>query len=168
MKLRNTMLAALLALGAGAALAAETIAVKDPWVRASAPGQRNGAGYMTIENAGQQPDTLLAVSSPAAERIELHNVVTENGVASMRPVDGVPVPAQGQARLAPGGYHVMFLKLQAPFKQGEQVQATLRFEKAGEIPVTFAVQPATYNPGGGHGNHEHGGHGHGGHADHKH
>ncbi len=164
MSFGKSAIAALLALGTlGSAWAAGPITVHEPWVRASVPGQGNGAGYLQIDNGGAQADTLLSVSSDAAERVELHNVITENGVASMRQVDGVPVPANGSAQLSPGGYHVMFLKLKAPFKQGDEVAATLRFEQAGEVPVRFTVQPPTHNPAGAHG----GGHG-GGHGQHKH
>lgn len=123
------------------------VEVDDLWVRASAPGQANGAGYMEIENDAKAADRLVSVSSPAAERVELHNVVTENGVAQMRQVDGVAVPADGKARLAPGDYHVMFLKLKAPFAEGGEVPATLKFEQAGEVAVKFKVKPLGHNPG---------------------
>lgn len=142
------VLAALLFLPLTAPAAGPGITVQDPWVRASAPGQVNGAGYMTIVNAGDRADTLLSVSAEAAARVELHNVVTEDGVASMRPVEGVPVPAGGQAELRPGGYHVMFLKLETPFSEGAEISATLHFEHAGEVPVVFAVRPLRYHPPG--------------------
>lgn len=164
MKIRHFALAAALALGAqGAAQAADFkvghIEVEDLWVRASAPGQTNGAGYLEIENDAKTPDRLLSVSSPAAERVELHEVVTEKGVAQMREVaQGVPVPADGEVKLRPGGYHVMFLKLKAPFAEGGKIPATLRFEQAGEVQVQFDVKPIAYHPAGdpapaGHGGH---------------
>lgn len=149
-----------------------SIEIDDAWVRASVPGQANGAGYMEIENDGKQADRLLEVRSDAAERIELHTIVNENGMAQMRQVNGIDIPANGEVKLAPGGYHVMFLKLKAPFKTGETVPATLRFERAGEVAITFEVKPPTYRPGGsaaGHAGHGHGGHGgHGDHGGHKH
>jgi len=133
------------------------IEIDDLWVRATAPGQPNGAGYLKMENDGKQPDRLVAVQSSAAERAELHTVSTEGGVARMRRVDGVPVAADGKAALAPGGYHVMFLKLKQPFEQGAHIPATLTFEHAGKIDVTFEVKPAAYNPGGmDHGHMDHG------------
>lgn len=162
MRLSTLALSAFLCLPVAAMAAGGTgISVQDPWVRASAPGQANGAGYLKIDNASAKADTLLSVTSDAASRIEVHNVVTEKGVARMVHVEGVPVPANGQAVLAPGGYHVMFLKLAAPFKEGADVPATLRFEHAGEVPVVFKVQPIGHNPAGAHS-------GHGSHGEHKH
>ncbi|OZI33461.1 hypothetical protein CEK29_21675 [Bordetella genomosp. 5] len=162
MKIRSFALAAMLALGAqGLAHAADfkvgQIEIDDLWVRASAPGQANGAGYMEIDNDAKAEDRLLSVTSDVAERVELHEVVTENGVAKMRELEkGVPVPADGEVKLRPGGYHVMFLKLKSPFAEGAKVPATLRFEKAGEVQVQFEVKPIAHNPGGAAG---HGGHG---------
>jgi len=128
------------------------VEVDDLWVRATAPGQANGAGYMEIDNDAKAPDRLVSVSSDAAERVELHTVQTENGVARMRHLpDGIPVPADGDVKLAPGGYHVMFMKLKQPFAEGAEVPATLKFEKAGEVAVKFKVQPIGHQAGMGHG-----------------
>ena len=62
--------------------------------------------------------------------------------------------------LAPGGKHLMFFKPTQQIKEGEAIKGTMRFEKAGAIPVTFAVgsigatvapsspaMPATSDPG---------------------
>jgi len=124
------------------------LTITAPWIRASVPGQTNGAGYMTIEHHGKQDDRLLAVQSEGAERIELHTVVTENGMARMRQVEGIALAAGKKTALAPGGYHVMFMKLKAPFQAGQTVAATLQFERAGQVAIRFTVQPATYRPKG--------------------
>ena len=125
-----------------------SMALDDLWVRASVPGQVNGAGYLEIENKGEAADKLIAVESTASKRIELHTIINENGVAKMRAVEGgIPVPAKGKTNLKPGGYHVMFIQLNGPFKVGEKVDAVMKFEKAGAVNVQFKVKPATYNPG---------------------
>jgi len=133
------------------------LTLTDAWVRASVPGQINGAGYLQINNAGNAEDKLVGVSSDAALRIELHSVVTEQGVAKMREVNSISIPANSMVKLAPGGYHIMFLQLTGPFKQDGTVPVTLKFEKAGEVRVGFQVKPSTYNPSA---NDAHGGHAH--------
>ncbi len=124
------------------------IKLDDLWVRASVPGQVNGAGYLEIDNKGSVEDKLIAVESAASKRIELHTIINENGVAKMREVQGgIPISPKGKTNLKPGGYHVMFIQLNGPFKVGEKVDAVMKFEKAGVVNVQFNVKPATYNPG---------------------
>jgi copper(I)-binding protein len=122
--------------------------ISNPWVRASAPGQSNGAGYVEIANKSAQPDRLLSVQSPSAKKVELHTVLTENGISKMREVKEIAVPAQDRLKLGPGGFHIMFIQLNAPFMHGVSIPVTLNFEKAGNVNVDFVVQPATYNPNG--------------------
>lgn len=131
------------------------ISVSDAWIRASAPKQVNGAGYAVITNKGGQPDRLLSASSDSAQRVELHTVITENGVAQMRQVTGIDVPANGNVALSPGGFHVMFLNINAGFKEGSTVPVKLTFERAGEMVANFTVKPITYNPKGGSGHSGH-------------
>ncbi len=45
-----------------------------------------------------------------------------------------------RSTLKPGGYHIMFMELKRPLKEGEAVKGTLQFEKAGTVAVEFAVQ----------------------------
>ena len=75
----------------------------------------------------------------------------------MREVPGIDVPASGVVKLMPGGFHIMFLGLSAPFKADTTVPVTLKFEKAGEVKVDFEIKPPTYNPGAmsGHDSHKH-------------
>ena len=128
-----------------------------PWVRASVPGQVNGAGYVQIDNKAKQGDRLVSASASGVNRVELHTIITENGVAKMREVTGIDVPASGSVKLSPGGFHIMFLGLTEPFKAGATVPVTLKFEKAGEVKVNFEIKSPTYNPGAasGHGSHRH-------------
>jgi len=128
-----------------------------PWIRASVPGQVNGAGYIQIDNKAAQADRLISATTNGVSRVELNTIITDNGVAKMREVPGIDVPANGAVKLMPGGFHIMFLGLTAPFKADTTVPVTLKFEKAGEVKVDFEIKPPTYNPGAtsGHGNHKH-------------
>jgi len=64
----------------------------------------------------------------------------ENNVMTMRPLHGGLEIKPGQTvKLAPGGYHVMFMQLKEPLKQGEVLKGELVFEKAGKVPVEYKV-----------------------------
>ena len=110
------------------------------WTRATPPGAPTAGGYLTITNKGTEPDTLTSVASSGAARAELHVMQMKDGVMTMRPVDGgIPIPARGSVALAPSGYHIMFMDLKQPLKQGEMMKGTLTFEKAGTVDVEFKV-----------------------------
>ena len=57
----------------------------------------------------------------------------------MEHVDGIDIPAHGTLLMKPGGYHIMLMGLTQPLKEGEEIELTLIFEKAGEVKVTAKV-----------------------------
>jgi len=115
--------------------------IERPWTRAAGQGGQ-GAGYMVIRNTAAQPDRLVAASSPAAPRVELHTHIRDGEVMRMREVPHIDIPANGHASLQPGGLHLMFIGLSRPLNQGESVPVTLRFERAGEVTVNLRVEAA--------------------------
>jgi copper(I)-binding protein len=114
------------------------VQVEKPWARATAPGSTVAGGYMLIRNQGAA-DRLVAASSPAAAKVELHVHINDNGVMKMREVPAYDVPAKGSFELKPGGAHLMFMDIKRPFKEGEKVPVKLKFEKAGEVSAEFHV-----------------------------
>ena len=70
------------------------------------------------------------------------------GIMRMRPVPGgLPIPPGQTVKLQPDGYHLMLIGPKRPFKVGDHIPATLRFQRAGAVNVDFEVEAAT--PGGG-------------------
>jgi copper(I)-binding protein len=94
---------------------------------------------MVVRNKAASADRLVGASSPAAARVETHLTVRDGDVMRMREVKGYDIAPQGTLELKPGGAHLMFVDIRAPFREGERVPATLRFEKAGEVRVEFNV-----------------------------
>lgn len=116
---------------------------QDAWARASAPGQTNGAMYVNIVNTGGA-DRLLGVTASRAALATVHATETLDGVARMRMVQALPIPAKATVALSPGGTHVMLSGMTAPLVIGERVELALRFEKAGTKTVAVVVNaPAT-------------------------
>ncbi len=104
-------------------------------------GGAMGAVYMTIRNPGSQPDRLVKATTDAAKAVELHTVSQDNsGVMAMHPVDGIDVPANGEATLQPGGFHIMLIGLTRDLNVGEQVTVTLTFAQAGDMTVAATVR----------------------------
>lgn len=133
--------------------------IDHPWSRETPEGARVAAGYVKIVNHGSEADRLVAVTGDIAGRTEIHEMaVDDKGVMTMRPIEGVEIPAGGEVELKPGGYHVMFLELTGRPKQGEKFAGTMTFEKAGTVEVEFAVEAMGGAQGHGGGGHDHGDH----------
>lgn len=112
-----------------------------PWTRATPGGAKVAGGYVTITNTGASADRLISGTFTQAGRVEIHEMAMKDGVMVMRPLaDGLEIPAGGTVTLAPGGFHIMFMDLKQPLKEGETVSGTLTFQKAGTVNVTFDVR----------------------------
>ncbi|MGR3540484.1 MAG: copper chaperone PCu(A)C [Hasllibacter sp.] len=144
------------------------IAVGHPFAYATPPGAPVGGGYMVIANEGEADDVLLSVEVQAAVAgtVQLHEMTMRDGVMRMDEVrGGIPLPAGATVALEPGGLHVMFMGLAAPFEAGAAIPATLTFREAGPLEVEFQVvaRGEGEQADGGHGADGHGPEGHGGH-----
>jgi periplasmic copper chaperone A len=146
-----------LSIWAGDALAADysagSIAVGNPWTRATPKGATVAGGYMTISNKGSAPDRLVGGSAAVAGRLEVHSMVMEQGVAKMRPVQGgLEIKPGETVELKPGSLHVMLMGLKQQLQKGQKVKGTLEFEKAGKVEIEYAVEAvgATTPAAGGH------------------
>lgn len=117
--------------------------IEKPWVRATPPGAKIAAGYMTIRNKSGTQDRLVGASSPAAARVETHVNIKDGEILRMREVKGYDIPAKGTFELKPGGAHLMLVDIKQPFKEGDKVPITLKFEKAGEVNTEFHVDRIT-------------------------
>ncbi len=124
---------------------ADTVKVGDltvalPWTRATPSGAKVAGGYLAVTNNGKASDTFVGGSSDIAGRVEIHEMAMEGGVMKMRPLNaGIEIKPGQTVELKPGGLHMMFLDLKRQLKQGETVKASLKFEKAGSVDVTFKV-----------------------------
>jgi periplasmic copper chaperone A len=122
------------------------VSIEGAWARATPPNAKLAAGYLTVVNAGAA-DRLLGASSPAAERVEMHVTLKDGDILRMRQVKDFEVPANGRLELKPAGGHLMFVGIKWPFRDGEKVPVTLRFERAGELKVELAIGQAAERGG---------------------
>lgn len=115
--------------------------IAQAWARATPPNAPVAAGYVTLRNDSGSDDRLLEVRSEAVDRVEIHEVRHEDGMARMRQLpDGLPVAAGDTLALRPGGYHLMFIGPGDGFIEGSRIRATLVFQRAGNVGVEFEVR----------------------------
>jgi copper(I)-binding protein len=134
------VLAAGCAAGSTASPAAVAPAVTNAWIRVPAGPDQPAAAYLTIANAGSQPDVLTSVSSPSAATCELHETTMDTaGMAGMHMIDKLEIPAGESVRLEPGGYHLMMTGVGA-MTVGSMVELNLMFQRAGAVKVMAEVR----------------------------
>jgi copper(I)-binding protein len=126
------------------------VEIENPWSRATPPGAKVAAGYLTIRNKSASPDRLVGASSAIAGRVETHVVEKQGEILRMREVKGYDVPAKGSFELKPGGAHLMLVDITRPLKAGERIPVVLRFQSAGEIKTEFEVKALSASKAHGH------------------
>lgn len=111
---------------------------------------RAAAGYMTIRNAGAQDEHLVGVRIEG-RKATLHESRESDGVMRMVPLDSVEIPAGGSVEFAPGGLHVMIMGFEpGELEPGGAIDATLVFDRAGEMDIFFIVEEGDAGDGAGH------------------
>ena len=143
--LRNSLIGLFaLAISAAPAFAADfsvgAIKIHEPWSRATPKGAPVGGGYLTITNTGTTPDRLIGGSTAVSKGFEIHEMTMDKGVMKMRMMpNGLEIKPGETVTFKPSGYHLMFTGFKSQLTKGEHVDATLKFEKAGEVKVQFDV-----------------------------
>ena len=100
----------------------------------------HSAAYLTIRNRGGVDDRLLGAGFSGARRVEIHETrVSAEGLATMRPVESITIPAGAEIRLEPGGLHVMLMGLESSLVSGDTVRLSLEFDKSGTRTVPAEV-----------------------------
>ncbi len=150
---RRFLLAAVLALVPGVIAAHDfklgSLEIGHPWARATPKGASVAGGYLKITNKGTTPDRLVSGTAAFARRFEIHEMKMVDGVMQMRPLPaGLEIKPGETVELKPGSYHLMFMALKDPLKQGETVKGTLTFEKAGTVEVEYKVEAIGAAPSG--------------------
>ncbi|MEA2821396.1 MAG: periplasmic copper chaperone [Bradyrhizobium sp.] len=116
------------------------LTVTSPWTRATPGGAKIAGGYLKITNNGTVPDRFVGAKSAEADHVEIHEMSMNDGVMKMRPLpDGLELKPGETVELKSGGYHLMFMDIKQPLKAGDTFKATLQFERAGPLEVSFNV-----------------------------
>ena len=127
-----------------------TLTFSNGWINVAPPTVKVLAGYVMIHNQGDDPLELLSAQSSAFEKIEFHNTVLTDGVASMLKQDTISIPAQSAFSFAPGGMHLMLFNKRLPLNSGDVVIIDFIFSNGKSVPVEFEL-----GRGDGHEHHHH-------------
>ncbi len=115
------------------------IEAHDYWARAAL---RDGtsAVYMLLHNHSDTDDELVGISTDVASAAEMHlSQMSADGVMQMTRQESIPMPADVDLELQPGGYHIMLIGLKQDLKAGDEFSLTLYFKNHEEIILTIPV-----------------------------
>ncbi|MGB8516655.1 MAG: copper chaperone PCu(A)C [Gallionella sp.] len=128
------------------------IQVDNAFVHATAPGQTTAMGDFSITSP--QAASLVGVSTPAAQSVELHMMMHDKGMMMMHEVDAIDLPAGKTVDLRTGGYHLMLIGLKNPIKEETTVPLTLLIQLANKkiikVDIAAKVKPLIATDGGDH------------------
>ena len=120
-----------------------SIEISDAWAGETPPTMPMNAGYFFISNHGDQAVELVAASSPAYSKIEIHQSVLQEGVASMSMLESVTIESHQQVLFESGGLHLMMFNPAEPMSAGDSFDVQLLF--ADGDTVSFQMQLAKIN-----------------------
>jgi copper(I)-binding protein len=117
------------------------LTIGHPWTRATPGGAKVAGGYLKVTNGGKKADRLIGVAAEGVETVELHDMAVVDNIMTMREIKGgLEIKPGETVELTPGGHHIMMMGLKAPFKEGQMIKGTLKFENAGTVAVEFKVE----------------------------
>jgi len=100
-----------------------------------------------VIKGGDTADRLIEVSVPTsvAAVTQIHeSMMTEDedgeDMMMMQEVGSIDIPADGEAVLEPGGFHIMLMQLAEPLEVGNEFTVTLTFETADQVDVTVEIR----------------------------
>ena len=111
-------------------VASAEVIVESAWVRGTVAAQTATGAFMKLKS--NQAVSLISVSSPAANMVEIHQMSIDKAtnVMNMHEVEKIDIVPGKTTELKPGGYHVMLMNLVKPLKPGEHISLTLEFKTA--------------------------------------
>ena len=145
----------------GGHVVAQNVTISNSWVRATVQGQKATGAFMTVTS--KENSKLIAVSSPIASIVEIHDMKMDKDVMKMSALpNGLDLPAGKAVDLKPGGFHIMLMDLKLPLNKDVAVPLTLTFQDSSGKKSQQVVQvPVSVQPPSGQGmNHQHGDHKH--------
>jgi len=122
----------------GRAIACD-LKVDSAWIREAPSTAKSLAGYAVLSNPVGKALTVVSASSTAFAKVEMHETITENGIAKMRAIQKLEIPANGKVEFSPSGKHFMLIEPSSTLKSGDVVAVRLKDATGCQTTVQFRV-----------------------------
>ena len=133
-----TALAAAALYGCNRAPAEPRVTADDVMVTLPAVPGRPGAAYFKLRT-NRSPTTLLGVTSPLVQRIELHQSM-DKGMAKITSPEDLSFSGNGRLAFEPGGKHAMLFGIHKSVKVGDKIPLTLTLDPVPAVTVEAEVR----------------------------
>ena len=120
--------------------------VESAWIREAPSTAKSLAGYAMLSNLSGKALTVVGTSSAAFAKVEMHETITENGIAKMRAIEKLEIPANGKVEFAPSGKHFMLIEPNSTLKSGDVVSVSLKDATGCQTTVQFRVGTTADKP----------------------
>lgn len=116
------------------------ITLADAVVRLPVMAGSPGAAYFSVSQGSGAPRRIAGVYVEGAERAEMHETATANGVSSMKPVKDVGIESGKTVEFKPGGMHVMLFDIADTLKVGGTTEVTITLDNGDKVSVPARIE----------------------------
>ncbi|MEO5989474.1 MAG: copper chaperone PCu(A)C, partial [Candidatus Eisenbacteria bacterium] len=118
----------------------EQVRIEQAWVRA-ADSLQTTAGYLTLVNDSGTDVVVLRATCTDAVQVQMHQTLHEGARVRMQETARLLAPAHGVLRFAPGGNHLMLVRLTHALIPGARAGLSLTFDDGRTLAVNAQVRP---------------------------
>ena len=136
--MRGLLLFALVIVAGCSGKAQPPLIANDVVITRPMPGMNMSAAYLSLTNSSERTIQISRVTSDQFESVQLHETRIEDGVARMRAIPVLEIPARATVTLQRGGKHLMLMR-----PTGTSETVSLEFLDGDSMVLTVA---ATYEP----------------------
>ncbi|MGR9090429.1 MAG: copper chaperone PCu(A)C [Gammaproteobacteria bacterium] len=133
------LIAVALACLPGAAAACDGLSATGAWVREPPPVANVAAGYVTLENTGDEPLAIKHIESECCGSVMMHDTISDGDRVRMSHLGSLRLEVGETVQFAPGGKHLMLMAPQRPLRHGDSVRLDFVCTDGGTARIEFDV-----------------------------
>lgn len=111
--------------------------ITKPWIGETVPGQTTAT--LQIDLTTVKPVSLMSISSPAAESIEVHTLIRSKEGMKVRVLPNMPLQDHSTTLFGTRGLFLMMNGLKQPLTTGEHIPVTFTFAFADKQTKSITV-----------------------------
>ncbi len=128
---------------AGATAKITGIEIVNAWIAEAPPVSTVNAAYMKIINSMSTDVRIVSINCENYSAAAFHQTVHTDGLARMRHLDELNIPAGSALALEPGDYHVMLFNPIRALHSGDESQCTLKLDDGRSLAIELAVKKSS-------------------------